>query len=98
MAENKEKQVFDKFKEIIEQTQYALQLPQDQKVLDNWREFIQNSTDLLQEGQKKFVTAAKNYCDSMQYFSELTGNIPLSGVYKVLSENIDKIKNIVNKD
>jgi len=67
------------------------------KILENWQRMIQQTVELFDEGQKKFLNASKNYFDSMQYFSEMSGNTPMKDMYKTISENIDSLKKKIDK-
>lgn len=67
------------------------------KILENWQRMIQQTVELFDEGQKKFLNASKNYFDSMQYFSEMSGNAPMKDMYKTISENIDSLKKKIDK-
>ncbi|HCL57835.1 MAG TPA: hypothetical protein DHW82_12630 [Spirochaetia bacterium] len=67
------------------------------KILSQWEEFMDQGKNLFSEGQKRFIHSAKSYCDSMKYFSEMSGNIPMSSLYQTLSKNIDQLQSESDK-
>ncbi len=66
-------------------------------ILAGWQDMIDQVNDLFEEGRNKFLDASQNYFDSMQYFSEMSGNGAMKNMYQSISKSIDKLKNKIDK-
>lgn len=66
-------------------------------ILAGWQDMISQVNDLFEEGRNKFLNASQNYFDSMQYFSEMSGNSAMKNMYQSISQSINQLKNNIDK-